>query len=270
MNPTDTSISGATDFFDAGPKSDKAIKLRINGVLSSSFRYSIPPRSAVRFLIDNSADRVGVDSIRIVPAAGSSAPVGSAIFAYKPGGIRLSEATVPAIRASSKLRIHVESTGVFGQVDSIETGLTIENPSRSPIVVQLTATGMDGVDRGLTASFNIPGGGQISKPTRALFPNLPSTFKGIVRVTSAAPVTMSAMRMHYNERNELLVAAMPLWDDEIPALRSDVYFPHIAVSGGFKTRVVLTNATSPTSTGKLWFFNAVGAQLPAGSLARID
>jgi hypothetical protein len=269
-NPTNAAISGATEFFDAGPKGDKAIRVRINGVLASSFRYSVPPRSAIRLLLNNSADRAAVDSIHIVPTAGNTSPVGLVMFSYKPGGILLSEASVPVVRASSRLRLHMESAGAFGQVDSIETGLTIDNTSRSSASVQLIVTGMDGVDTGLTASLNIPGGGQVAKLTRALFPNLPSTFRGIVRVTSSAAVTMSGMRMHYNERGDLLAAAMPVWDDEIPPGRSDVYFPHVAIEGGFATRLVLINPASPTSSGKLWFFSQTGALLPAASLVRRD
>jgi hypothetical protein len=270
MNPTSAPISGSTEFLDAGPKGERAIKVRINGTTASSFRYNVPPRSAVRLLLTNSTDRAAVDSVRIIPSGGSSAPVGLATFTYKPGAILLSEASVPAVRASSRLRIHVESTGTFGQAGSIETGLTIENHSRSSANVQLVVTGMDGVEAGPTASLSIPGGGQIAKLTRALLPNLPSTFRGIVRVTSSNPVTMSGLRMRHNERGELLVAAMPLWDDEIPASQSDVYFPHVAMDGGFATRLVLINPTSPTSTGKLWFFSQTGALLPAGSLVRMD
>jgi hypothetical protein len=269
-NPTSASISGATEFFDAGLKGDKAIKVRIDGVLASSFRYSIPPRSAIRLLMDNSADRAAIDSIHIVPTAGNASPVGVVMFSYKPGGILLSETSVPIVRASSRLRLHIESAGVFGQVDSIETGLTIDNTSRSAASVQLIVTGMDGVETGLTATLNIPGGGQVAKLTRALFPNLSGTFRGIVRATSSAAVTMSGMRMHYNNRGDLLVAAMPLWDDEIPPGQSDVYFPHVAIDGGFATRLILINPASPASSGKLWFFSQTGALLPAASLVRRD
>src|SRR5436190_14476519 len=179
INPTNAPISGTTDFYDANAKGDKALRIKINGVLASSSRYSIPARSAVRILIDNSVDRAAVDSIHIVPASGSSTPVGFATFTYKPGGTVLSETTVPVSRTSSKLRLHAESAAVFGEVGSIETGLIIDNPLRWSTTVQLTLTGMDGVDTGVTASLNIPGGGQIAKLTRALLPHLPSDFRGI-------------------------------------------------------------------------------------------
>jgi len=270
INPTNAAISGTTDFFDASSKGDKAVRIKINGVLASSSRYSIPARSAVRLLIDNSVDRAAVDSMHIVPASGSSTPVGFATFAYKPGGTVLSETTVPFSRASSKLRLHVESTAVFGQAGSIETGLIIDNPSRWSATVQLTVTGMDGVDTGVTALLSIPGGGQIAKLTRALLPDLPNDFRGIVRVTSSAPVTMNGLRMHYNERGDLLAAAMPLWDDEIPPIRSDLYFPHVAIDGGFVTRLVLVNPSSPLSTGTLWFYSQDGALLPAHTLIHMD
>jgi len=266
VNPTSAPVSGTTEFFDATSKGDKALKVRINGVLASSVRYSVPPRSATRLLIDNNSDRAALDSIHIVPAAGSTAPAGFATFTYKAGGLSLSETSVSASRASSKVHLYIESSGAFGKADSIETGLTIDNPARFAATVQLTITGMDGVDTGMTASVTIPGGGQIVKLTRALFPALPSVFQGILRVTSSAALTVNGVRMHYNDRGDLLSTAMPLWDEEIPPGQSDVYFPHVAIDGGFSTRLVLINPSSPTSTGRLWFFSQEGILLPVGSL----
>jgi hypothetical protein len=265
-NPTNTTLSGTTDFFDVAAKGDRALKVKVNGVLTSSWRYSIPPRSAVRFLIDNSADRSNLDSIRIVPASGSSAPFGLATLTYKPGSVLLSQASVAAVRATSKARVHIESIGVFGQTGSIETGLTIENTSRSPATVSLTVSAMNGVDTTVTTSLSIPGGGQVAKLARELLPNLPANFRGIVRVTSSTPVTIQGLRMHYNERGDVLAAVMPLSDDEIPATRSDVYFPHVATLGGFATRLVLINPASPTSSGRLWFYTQNGVLTPPSSL----
>src|SRR5204862_6978959 len=104
---------------------------------------------------------------------------------------------------------------------------------------------LDG-NTGLIGTLSIPGNGQ-----KSLFLNqipgiqsLVTPFRGMLEVTSFAPITIVGLRGRYNERNDLLITTTPPGDEAVPPPASGVYFPHFADAGGYSTQFVLYSAQS--------------------------
>jgi hypothetical protein len=241
INPDDTTLSGSIQFYGQGSKAGSAqpVKVLVNGVTSSNFKYSIPRRSAVQFLTVKSRPATEVGSVHINPSAGSGMPSAIAVFSYKENGVTLTSASVPAAPPDTTFRMFVESSGVLGSVGSIESGFTIANPSSSKVNVQLTITKLDGTPTGISTSMEIPAGGHIAKFANELFPTLPNPFKGVMKVTAPTPVGVSALRSRYNERGELLLTTTPPFAQSAAQVGSELAFPHIAQGGGYATQLVL-------------------------------
>ena len=107
---------------------------------------------------------------------------------------------------------------------------------------------------GLIGTLSIPGNGQ-----KSLFVNqisgiqtLLTPFRGMLELTSFAPITIVGIRARYNERNDFLISTTPPGDEGVPPPASGLYFPQFADAGGYSTQFVL--------------FSAQPGQRPSGTL----
>jgi hypothetical protein len=199
--------------------------------------------------------------VRINPASGTGSPSSLAIFSYQNGGITVSEGGTAAVPSSQAVRAFVETAGVFGAIGSIQTGLSISNPSSKRVTVQMDLRGLDGTPTGLTSSITIPAGGQILKFAKDLFPSLPATFKGVLQISAPSPVVVEAQRERYNERSDLLMTTTPVYDDSsVPGL--ETVFPHFVSGTGYWTQLILLSTGGPQS-GSLKLLAQDGTELPA-------
>src|SRR5262249_7296835 len=122
----------------------------------------------------------------------------------------------------------------------------------------------DGSAAGVSGSLEIPGNGQ-----RALFLTelrgataLPSTFKGVVRLTSSnGSVSIIGLRTRTNERGDFLVSTtMP---DQNASATGKLYLPHFVHGGGYTTEFILIGPGGATSTsGSIEFYSPSGQTLP--------
>src|SRR5262249_27813913 len=97
-----------------------------------------------------------------------------------------------------------------------------------------------------------------------LFPQLPSRFTGILKITALSPVTVTGLRARYNKRGDLLVAATPPYDDST-ASRTELDFPYFVNGGGYSTQLILLS-TGTAHRGSLWLFSQDGVPLPRSIL----
>src|SRR2546427_4926346 len=75
--------------------------------------------------------------------------------------------------------------------------------------------------------------------------------------TASSPVAVIGLRGFENERSEVLLSTLPVTD--WPARRNHpVVFPHVADGGGLSSRIILTNPTDQTLTGRLQFISQSG------------
>jgi hypothetical protein len=261
VNPGDTALSGSVRFFGLGSRNGytQSAKVVVNGIAGYSFNYAIAPRSVVEMVAQAAPNSGQVGLVRINPASGGS-PSSLAIFSYQTGGITVSESGTAALPASQAVRLFVESAGVFGAIGSIQTGVSVSNPSNRRVTVQMNLMKPDGTPTGLTSSVTIPGGGQVLKLAKDLFPSLPSTFKGVLKISAPSGLVVEALRDRYNERSDLLMTTIPVYDDSaLPALQT--IFPLFVSGTGYWTQVMLLSTGGP-QTASLSVLAQDGTALP--------
>jgi hypothetical protein len=205
---------------------------------------------------------VKVGSIKITSSNNAVAPSGLAIFSLSAGGVTVSEASVPIDKQASALRIYAESSGNLGTAGSFQTGISVVNPSPNPTLVNLDLTESDGTTTTLSGSVTIPAGGQIARFLSELIPNLPDTFKGVVRISAATPISAVGLRFTFNERGDYLMTTMPTASETVDASGGQEFFPHIVEGGGYSTEVVIFNRAAGASvSGNLVFMANDGSPL---------
>jgi hypothetical protein len=246
VNTTDATMAGSIQFASA-PSQD----------------YSIPNRSAVRVATSGIGSAIVTGSVRVAPAAGNKTPSGVAVFSFRNAGVTVTEAGVPALRISNAFRLYAESSGVAGQVGSIQTGVAVANPSSSAATVTFELNTLVGASTGLTGTASVPANGQT-----ALFLNqiqglggVPNPFQGVLRVatSSSAGISVVGLRGRYNERGDFLITTTQPSTESTPASTTEQFFPHFADGGGYTTQFILFNgATDQSSAGSLRFFTQSG------------
>ena len=92
------------------------------------------------------------------------------------------------------------------------------------------------------------------------FQNLPSLFRGVLRISSNTPISVIGLRERYNERGDFLISTMPAVDNTPPGLDQFV-FPQIVAGGGYKTEFVLMS-TGGIAQGTLVLKSQTGSDLP--------
>ena len=124
INPTDNASSGTIDFYSPGDASGP-------GLMVNRLPYSIAQRSARDVSIPATAATTSTGSVRIVPDAGSGPPVALLVFSFRPAGITITTAGVPALQGKA-FRMYAESSGIPGSPGNIQTAVAIANASSGP------------------------------------------------------------------------------------------------------------------------------------------
>ena len=273
VNPTDRTITGTVGFLGQGSDTAPAAPVVLtldDGQTESSFDYSIPPRSAQRFTTANPPGGLAVGSVRATPNSGNDAPSGLVVFSFASGGKTVSEAGVPALPKGSAFRVYVEAAGMLGQAGSIRSGLAITNAGDTANTVTLEVTGLDGSLAVPPATRALPPSGQIARFLDEIF-TLPDNFSGVLRVTSTGDVAVVGLRLRINENVELKMTTTPPSDETGPSTTADLFFPHLADSGGWSTQFILYSGTAgQASSGTLSFIGASGQPLDLTTHVPVD
>jgi hypothetical protein len=195
----------------------------------------------------------------------SIAPSGLAIFSFQSNGITVSEAGVPAQPAGTAFRLYAESLGDFDHnaSGSTRTGLAVANTSSQATTVIAEVLNLDGTS-GLIGTIAIPGNGQTALYLNQIpgIQTLLTPFRGMLRLTSFAPITVVGLRARYNERTDQLISTTPPSNESIPPPVSGIFFPHFADAGGYTTQFVLFGGQpGDTPSGTLEFVSQSGAAM---------
>jgi hypothetical protein len=247
VNPTDATLTGGLEFRDPSG--------HVTNPFNNNLTYSIPPRSSFEMHTFLASSQVLTGSVHIIPTGNTSTPAGLTIFSFQNRGVTVSEAGVSAASPGSAFRVFVESFGDFDQAaaGSMRTGLAIANTSPQATIVVVEVKNLDG-GTGLIGTVSIPGNGQTSLFLNQIpgIQTLLTPFRGMLQLTSFAPITIVGLRARYNERNDLLITTTPPGDEGVPPPVSGLYFPHFADAGGYSTQFIL--------------FSAQPGQTPSGTL----
>lgn len=255
VNPSDAILTGSVQF--RNPSGQNAT-VTVNGQAGSSVTYSIPARSSGKLQTSGGSAGVTVGSVRVVPATGSSSPSGLGIFSLRSGGMTVAEAGVPDVPAATAFRLYAEAAG------SVQTGLAVANTTAAPATVTLELTRLDGSSTGLTGTMIVPANGQSAMFLDQVqgFASLQVPFRGVLRVSSAASISVLGLRGRYNERNDFLITTTPPINENASASSSTLYFPHFADSGGYTTQFILfSGVAGQASSGTLQLFSDSGQTL---------
>jgi len=254
VNPTDNAITGTLRFID--PRGQPAA-LTLNGpAVVGDVNYAIAPRSAAQFVSAGASNTAGAGSIRIVPSQNNAAPVGSLVFSYRAGGIRVTEAGLSASSPAFAFRLYAEGS------QSTQSGIAITNPSSTS-----TTVGLELIN---------PGGATVASGSVAIGPNaqvgsflnqiagfegVQLPFQGLLRVTSPTPVAVAGLRGRYNERGDFIITTTPPVSEQLQLSAGDVYFGHFADGGGFTTQFVVFSGGGFPAAGNLRFVSQAGQAL---------
>ncbi len=193
---------------------------------------------------------------RIRADAGSTTPSGIAIIGYRPGGVLVAEAGVPASEPVREGRIFAEVNG------PVNTGLAIANPNDAPATIDFYFTDTEGVRFG-EGAYVLDAGRQIADFLNETPFNGGDTVLGTFTFTSSLPVAVIALRGFTNRDGEFLMTTLPVAPLATPltpfttdtANTGTVYFPHFADGSGWATQVILVNPTVDTIAGTVRFLD---------------
>jgi hypothetical protein len=212
------------------------------GGSGSEFEYTIPPHGAYHFQTDGSPQSDKVGWVQLMPAAGTSAPVGSGVFAYNPVDILLTESGIPSAVSTTHARIFVDLSG------SYNTGLAIANVTNSDANIELAFYLMDGstpVGAGVEPIM-LEANGHNSQFANQLVEALPEGYRDVLDISSESPFTALTVRTLFNERDDFLVTVFPIADAN-RAAPSPSLFPQIADGGRYTTQFILISPTGEMS-----------------------
>jgi hypothetical protein len=267
VNPTDDIMSGTIRFFGQGNPATPAepVELTVNGQTSSTFTYTIAPRSSWLGKTAGVSAAIRVGSAHVTPSPPYGVPSGVAIFSFRRSGIVVTESGAPATSAGSAFRLFADSSGNFNAEapGSLQTGLAIANLSETPAEVTLTLTTLTGAPMGVPSAAVVPGQGQLAMFLSQLpgFSTLPSTFQGVLRITtnSSNAISVMGLRGRYNERRDFLLATTPAVNESIVSSAQDTLFPYFAEGGGYTTQFILLSPPGGGSiSGWLRFYSQTG------------
>jgi hypothetical protein len=254
VNPTDNLLTGTIQFLGAD---GSPLTLTLEGQTGTSFNYSIAARASQRLRTSGTPASAQVGSVRILPAFTTPRPSGVAIFSFRKDGITVAEAGVTAAATGSAFRVYVEAAG------SLQSGLAISNVATTAAAVTLELFTLDGSPMGVTGSITVPANGQVSKFLNEI-PGFASQgpFQGMLRISSAATISVIGLRGRYNERNDFLITTTPPSNEATPATSAELFFPHFAEAGGYTTQFILfSSSAAQRSSGVLRLFSTSGEPL---------
>jgi hypothetical protein len=200
-----------------------------------------------------------------------STPYGTAIFSYKQNGITLSEAGVPVSPATNHARVFIDyrfgvpaipGRPASGTVD-INTGISLVNSGSSAAGIAYTLLNASG--SAIAAGHGTLAAGshiaqfidQFSSIAQDFV--LPENFQfATLDIASDQPLSVLAVRMTMNQRNEPLFSTTPVADMNQASTTGPLLFPQLADGGGYATSLVLLNTSSSTEQGTIQIFDDNG------------
>ena len=226
VNPSDSSITGTLQFIGR------------TGQILQTFPYTIAPRSAARIVTPGLTGDVQTGSVRI-----SSPVIASSIFSFRLGGVTVTQAGMPALRAATAFRMYVENGS------TVRSGIAIANPLAQPVDVTLQTAG-------LSTTLSIAANNQTALFLSEIpgFSSIPATFQGVLRMTSNTPIVVTGVRGHFNERGEFLIAATTPLDDSSPPV-PETFFPYFAEGQGYSMEFIVFGRAS---SGTISFYDQAG------------
>jgi hypothetical protein len=199
------------------------------------------------------------------------APYGIAVFSFSQGGIVVSEAGVPASPPTNQARIFIDhrpTVVVGGSIIGVSTGIAIANQGTVSANLSFQFKDFHGALLAPTAYGTIAAGAHVARfiyELNRIAPDFvfPSAFSGFgsLNITSDQPISIVALRLTNNQRNDMLLTTIPVADLAVSPGYQTAYLPQVADGGGYRTLITLLNTSDSVETGRVAFFDNNGLLL---------
>jgi hypothetical protein len=208
------------------------------------------------------------DGYALLDAGMGAAPYGTAVFRYIKNGITIGETGVPASPPTTAARIFIDYRSAVAAVPgrpsggnvNVNTGIAVVNHNSTSAAVTYTLRDIAGATLSI-GHGPIAAGAHFAKFINELnqvAPDfiLPSGFQILyqfasLEISSDQPLSILALRMTTNQRNEALFTTTPTADLTQAATNAAIFFPQFADGGGYTTSLVLLNTSNGIETGTL-------------------
>jgi len=219
-----------------------------------------------------------------VDVSSGPAPYGTAVFSLKQNGVTVGETGVPASPLTTAARIFIDYRSSVAAIPArisagtidIDTGIAVVNYGSASANVTYTLQNIAGATLSIGHGM-IAAGAHFAKfidqlgdvaPDFALPPNFQSATQfASLEISSDQPLSILALRMSINQRNESLYTTTPIADLTQPLTSNAVYFPQLADGGGETTSLILLNTSNVVETGTLQIFDDNGNPLVVNQVA---
>ncbi len=159
-----------------------------------------------------------------------------AIFGYRPAGVLVSEAGVPASPLIKNGRIYAEVGPAGSNGQGTDIGLAIANPGSGPATISFSFTNTDGTDIG-SGAYVLPAGKQFASYLEQTPWNVPLGFQGTFSFSSNVGISVVALQLYNNPRNEALITTLPVIDTSIAPGTSPAVLSHFTDGAGWSTSI---------------------------------
>ena len=195
-------------------------------------------------------------------------PFSVAVISLIQNGVVVSETGVPASPPTTAARIFIDYRSSVAAIPArisagtidIDTGIAVVNYGSASANVTYTLRDINGISLS-SGHGTLASGSHFAKFIDQLgdvAPDfvLPANFQiatqfASLEISSDQPLSILALRMTTNQRNEVLYTTTPIADLTQPLTSNAVYFPQLADGGGITTSLVLLNTSNGIETGTL-------------------
>jgi len=239
VNPTDGPISGSVE-------------------MNTAQTFTIAPRSSTKVVSANS-DFLQTGVIHVRPSSGSGTPVVASVFTFVSNRTTVTENGIATIGVAPSFRLLAE----FDAANQLQTGIAIANIATGNANIQFELFTMDGRPSGYAGSTTIGPNGHTAMFLNEIsgLANLPSTFRGVLHISSNTSISAIGLRTRYNERGDFLISTTPAIADNAAPTNQELIFPHVVSGGGYTTEFILMNSATAIR-GTLSLKSQTGTDLP--------
>ncbi len=203
---------------------------------------------------------------------------GVAVFSFRQNGVTVSEAGVPASPPTTAARIFIDyrsaAAAIPGRISAgtinVNTGIAVVNCGAGSANVTYTLRDVTGA--ALSSGHGALAAGahfaSFIDQLKEAAPDfvLPEDFQistkfASLDISSDQPLSVVALRMTTNQRNETLFTTTPTADLTRPPTSDAIFFPQFVDGGGYTTSVVLLNTSDGIETGTLQILDDNGNPL---------
>src|SRR6266850_4677242 len=196
-------------------------------------------RSSVKIRSGNS-DSLRTGNVVITPAQGGGAPIVSSVFTFVTNGITVPETGIATTGVGPSFRVFAESDSA----KELQTGIAIANTSGGIAKIQFELLTPGGQPSGYAGSTTLGPNSHVAMFLNQIpgLQSLPSSFRGVLRISSDTSISAIGLRTRYNERGDFLISTTPAIADNSPSSTEESVFPQVVSGSGYSTEFILMNA----------------------------